>query len=142
MVNQNLAHEAGGDGVEVAPVFELWGGGAGEPEVDFVDQGGGLEGMARAFAPEGTHGEPVQLTVDKGDELFEGRCLAFTPLLEEDGDFPWILRRGKGGEGKRWFKGCGGRGGHRGLLNELAQTWRKTCHVVLKKIRGTGVGHE
>jgi hypothetical protein len=42
MIDQNLAHEAGGDAEEVSPVSESRRLALKKPEVGFVDQSGGL----------------------------------------------------------------------------------------------------
>ena len=56
MVNEDVAHGFGGYGVELDAVAPL-DVGAGEPQVRFVDQGSGAQGVARALAGETARSE-------------------------------------------------------------------------------------
>ena len=49
-----------------------------EPEIGFVDQSRGLEGMIGSFATKIGRGETAEFGVDQGDEAFFG--LAVSPL--------------------------------------------------------------
>jgi hypothetical protein len=50
-----------------------------EPEVDLVDEGGGLEQMARPLARHVPPGEAAQLVVHEGQQLAHGALVAAPP---------------------------------------------------------------
>jgi hypothetical protein len=54
-----------------------------EPQVGFVDQGGGVEGLVALPTPPLPLGGPVELVVDEREELGEGVLIPCPQLLEE-----------------------------------------------------------
>lgn len=84
VIDKEAAHAFGGDGDEVLLVFEDHGvlGGAEEVEVDFVDEGGGLEGVIAAFALHVMLGEFAELGIDERHELVGGVLAAPFQFIE------------------------------------------------------------
>ena len=82
MVDQDLAHGAGGDGEEVGAVFEI-DGCADELEVGFVDEGGGAEGLVAPGGAETVGSEGFQLGMDVGQEGVKGLFVALARAVEE-----------------------------------------------------------
>ena len=67
--------------------FQCWAGvGADEPEVRLVDQGGGLEGLARLLGGQPGGGELAQLVVDEREQVGGGLRVAGRGGVEEAGD--------------------------------------------------------
>lgn len=99
VVDQDAAHDVGGDGDEVLAVVPL-GVFAGEAEVGFVDEGGGLEGVVGALAAHVGGGEAMEFGVDEGKEFLSGVGVAFGHLVEEQRDFAWVRVHGV------TFRGC------------------------------------
>jgi hypothetical protein len=86
VVNEDAAHEGGGDGEEVGaglPVDLL---DAGEAEIGFVDEGGGLEGVVGCFAAEVDGGDAAQFGVDERDKPFFCLPVALFQFDEELGN--------------------------------------------------------
>jgi hypothetical protein len=88
VVAQHPAHDAGRDAEEVRAVLPadilLFD----EAEVGFVDEGGGLDGVAGALAPHVVAREPPQLVVDQRHQPRERRLVAVAPLDEQAGHLP------------------------------------------------------
>lgn len=86
MVNEDLAHEAGGDGQKVGAagvdVLAL----VDDAGVKLADQGGGLKGVAVKFAARLGFGDFVQFRVDVGEDAVEGGFVAAGEVLEFCGD--------------------------------------------------------
>src|SRR5262245_17864239 len=81
LVNQDAAHRFGGGGEEVAPavpVPDLVR--AHEPEVGFVDQGGGLQRLPRLLLGQLLGSELPQLVVDQRQQLLGGVRVAMLNL--------------------------------------------------------------
>jgi len=68
VVDQDLAHEAGGDSVEVGSILPFDFGSAGQTEEGFVHQGGGLQRVIAAFVAHAAARNAVQFIVSGGDE--------------------------------------------------------------------------
>ena len=85
-LDENAAHESGGDAEEVGAVLPLVGLPFDEAEEGFVDEGGGLEDVAGAFAGEVVLGEGVEFAVDEGGEAGEGVGVALAPGGEDARD--------------------------------------------------------
>jgi hypothetical protein len=86
VIDEDAAHGAGGDGEEVVAVDEVDFGVGLEAEVGFVDEGGGGEGVAGAFAAELLAGDGAELGVELVDDLIERRSIAVLPGVEESCD--------------------------------------------------------
>lgn len=82
VVDERVAHQGGGEGVKVAAGIEAGFGAGEEFKEEFVDEGGGLEGVAGALAAEVTGGEFAKLGVNEGGEAFQGGPIACAPLVE------------------------------------------------------------
>ena len=88
MVAEDAAHDCGGDAEEVraalpGDVLLL-----DEAEVGFVDEGGGLDGVAGALAAHVVAREPPQLVVDQRHQAFERRLVTVAPVDEQSGQLP------------------------------------------------------
>lgn len=89
-------------------------------EVGFVDEGGGLEGVAGTFVAEEVGGKAAEFLVDEGHESGEYILVAGFDFLEQDGafacwtmhgasrGFPIVIRRGEDW-GRRIGEWTGGR---------------------------------
>jgi len=93
VVDQDLAHGAGGDSEEVGAVFEI-DGCADELDVGFVDEGGGAKGLIAPGGTEAIGGEGFQLGMDVGQERVKGLFVALAGTVKE-------FRQGEGGWGRR-----------------------------------------
>ena len=62
---QNVPDHLGRSGKEVFPVLELDTSLVNQLQIDLVDHGGALQGMARALQPELAFGQLVQLLVNQ-----------------------------------------------------------------------------
>jgi hypothetical protein len=82
VVDEDLTHDVGSEADEVGaavPVDVF----AGEAEVGFVDEGGGLESVVGALAAHVGLGEAVELGVDEREEALGGGGVAVVHSLEE-----------------------------------------------------------
>ena len=88
VVDQDLTHDVGSEADEVGATVpvDIF---AGEADVGFVDQSGGLEGVVRALAAHVGLCEAVQLRVDEGEEPVGGGGVAGVHGFEELGDVAW-----------------------------------------------------
>jgi hypothetical protein len=92
MVDQDPAHYLGGDAEEVGTVLEFLSGLIDKAEIRFVDQGGGLQGVARSLAPHVTASHAMQFGVNKVQEAVFSIGVAAGKALEKLGDFAAIRR--------------------------------------------------
>lgn len=106
VVDEDQAHKAGGEGEEVLTVLEIGFALGQELEVEFVDERGGLEGVAGAFGAKVRFGDAPELGVDGGQDLLEGLLIAIVPFSEQRG----YVRRVHDCKG---YHGSGGRRGRR-----------------------------
>lgn len=83
VVDEDVAHGAGGDAEEVGAGVGVEVVGVGEAKVRFVDKGGGGEGMAGRFAAEEGAGDAAEFVVDEGEELFARLFIAFAKAEEK-----------------------------------------------------------
>jgi len=72
VVDEDVAHGAGGDAEEVGAGMGVEVAGVGEAEIGLVNEGGGGEGVAGGFAAEEGAGDAAEFVVDEGEELFAG----------------------------------------------------------------------
>jgi hypothetical protein len=86
-VNQDLAHQLGGDGEEVSAVLPWDSGCIDELKVGLVDQRAGLQNVAGFFSQHVEVRQAVQLTVDKRDEFIKGRPFTAAPGMKQLSDF-------------------------------------------------------
>ena len=68
MIDENAPHDSGCEGEEVAAVLDFDGGLAEEADIEFVDQGSGLQRVVLAFPHQGAAGENTQLVIELLDE--------------------------------------------------------------------------
>ena len=83
VVNQNPSHELCRHGEEVGPVLPAHALVIHEPQVSFVDQGGGLQTVAGALPPQVVPGEPAQFVIDDWRQLIEGVLIPVAPGAEQ-----------------------------------------------------------
>src|SRR6185312_11637970 len=99
VVGQNLAHDVRGDAEKVGAALEVRLAGINQAKVSFVDQRGGLQGVADALLPEIVSGEFAQFGVDLWQEPVEGGLVAFSQILQSDGN--WLRNLHVGFEDSR-----------------------------------------
>ena len=58
-----------------------------QAQIGFVDEGGGLQGVAADLAAQVVPGQAPQLAVDEGQKPISGGIFAAAPCLEEPGHF-------------------------------------------------------
>lgn len=85
-VDQNAAHEGGRYAEEVGAVLPLAGLPLHQPEEGFVDEGGGLQDVAGAFASEVVRRQSVEFAVDQGGEIGKSARVALAPSGKDLGD--------------------------------------------------------
>lgn len=83
VIDQDAAHDLGGDAVEVGAVLPADVALVHQFEEGFMDDPGALQGVAGALTAEIGAGEPVQLGVDQRHQLVEGRAVAVAPADEQ-----------------------------------------------------------
>ena len=74
LFDEDAAHGLCGGGEEVVAAVKLLV--AGEAQIRFVDQGGGIERLARLFVSQLGRGDPAQLVVEQRQELLRGLRVA------------------------------------------------------------------
>jgi len=87
MIDEDAAHEARGEGVEVLAIFKAKAALLDELEEELVDDAGGLEDVFFAFAAEERAGDLAEVRVGEFEEGRGHFGLAAAPLVEEDRDF-------------------------------------------------------
>ena len=89
VINEDLTHDVGGeaDKVGAAVPVDVF---AGEAEVGFVDERGGLESMVGALATHVGLGEAVEFGVDEREEALGGGGVAVVHSFEELSYFSWL----------------------------------------------------
>ena len=121
VIDEDPAHEAGGEAEEVAAVFEAEFALFEEAEVELVDESGGLHEAAGAFAAAERGGYVAEAGVDLFEEGREGGLVAGFPLAEQDRDVArvWLSLTSHGFSIAGEWRGCGelgkGKGGTEGL---------------------------
>ena len=66
--------------------------GVDQPQIGFIDQRGGLQGVPRILLTHVATSQPAQLFVHQGSELLQGSRISVSPGQEQSRDFLW-----------RWF---------------------------------------
>ena len=95
VVHQDAAHGLGEDGEELHPAFELYLAAAQQTQEGLVDQGRGLQGVARALPRQVGTGQGPQVLEDQRHQAVERLPVAAAPGVEKLGD----LRAGIGMHG-------------------------------------------
>ena len=83
LIDEDLAHEMGGDAEEVGAAFPVGESLGDEAEVGFVDERGGLEGGHVALTAEVTIGQAVEFLIDERCQEIEGGFIAALPIDEK-----------------------------------------------------------
>jgi hypothetical protein len=83
VVDEDAAHGLGRDAEEVRAVLPLHLALVDELEVRLVDEGGGLEGVVGALAPQVARGELMQFAVDEREQVLQRVAVAAAPFQEE-----------------------------------------------------------
>src|SRR5262249_41315679 len=111
IVDEDAAHGLGGGREEVTaavPVLGLFD--VHQPQVRLVDQGGGLEGLARLLLGQPLGREPAQFVVDQRQELRGGGRIALLDGRQDTGDVAHAVKhnRRRGGRPASGRKSTGG----------------------------------
>jgi hypothetical protein len=83
VVDEDAAHHLRGHADELRAVLPARAPLVNHQQVRLVDEGGRLERVVGALAPEVVAGQPPQLVVDERHQLVEGRAVAAAPLFEQ-----------------------------------------------------------
>ena len=83
IVQQDAAHDLGGDAEEVGTILPAGAALIDELQVGLVDEGSGLQGMAGALAAELGAGDPFELLVDERRQLIHHRSIAAGKLGQQ-----------------------------------------------------------
>jgi len=86
VIGQYAAHHLGGDPDEVTATFPVHLLKRGEPEVEFVDQRGGLEGVARHFRAEVMRGKAAEISVNQTRQFVQRTVIAIPPAMQPERD--------------------------------------------------------
>lgn len=86
MVHQNTAHRLRDYGKEMRAIGKLQFAMAKKLQIGFVNQRGGLQGMAGPFVAETPLGEAAQRWINHGQQLVAGGCVSATKLLQQRGN--------------------------------------------------------
>jgi hypothetical protein len=78
-VHEDAPHQSGGHREKVRPILPVHALRIDQPQVSLVDEGSGLEAVARSFTAHAPSGDPLQLVVDKGGESSERGVVARSP---------------------------------------------------------------
>jgi len=78
-VHEDPAHQSGGHSQKVRPILPVYVLCIHQPQVGLVDEGGGLEAVARSFPADAPAGDPLQLLMDKGSQSGERGLVARSP---------------------------------------------------------------
>src|SRR6266478_2651324 len=91
MVNHDAPHQLRGSRDKVGPALPDRLRIIDQPEVGFVENGGGLQGVAGALPAHVMVGEPVQFGLHQREQLLQRSLVSAAPVAEELGD---LLSRG------------------------------------------------
>ena len=86
MVHQNTPHRFRRNSIEVTAALPLPDGIAPQPQIRFMDQGGGLQRMARTLLVHVAAGHSSQLRINQRHKLIERRLVAVAPLVQQSRD--------------------------------------------------------
>ena len=86
VVDQDAPHQQARHAEELLPVLPVDLSLPHQAEVDLVDQGGRLEGVAVALPLEQAAGDLPQILEHERDEPLQGRGIALAPILEDLGN--------------------------------------------------------
>ncbi len=83
VVDEDVAHDGGGEGEELGAGGEVHIAGAEEADAGFVDEGRGLKSDIRGFVTESPAGEGAEFVVDVVEEQIAGGGIAGAPAVEQ-----------------------------------------------------------
>jgi len=86
VVCQDAAHKSRGKRVEVRAILKVGLALLDKAQIEFVDKGGGLEGLVWRFAADVSGGYFVEVRVDVGDKLVAGCTISVFPAMEQSSD--------------------------------------------------------
>ena len=86
VVYQNAAHQLRGDAEKLGAVLPIGARLVYEFEIGFIDECGGLQGMATAFAAQVSGGDALQFGINQRHEPVERSSLTATPGPQHFGD--------------------------------------------------------
>src|SRR5262249_21277145 len=86
-IGENAAHQLGTDGQKMGSVLPAYLPHIYQPQVDLIDERGGLQGMACGFAGHIALCRLVQLVVHKRRKLFQRLFVPVNPSAEQMGYF-------------------------------------------------------
>jgi hypothetical protein len=78
-IHKDPAHQSGRHSQKVRPILPVHVLRIHQPQVRLVNEGGGLEAFARAFAAHAPSSDPLQLLMDKGSQSGKRRLVAGSP---------------------------------------------------------------
>ena len=81
-IHQDMPHQLSGDAEEMGAVPPPHSPQIDRPHIGFVDQFGGLEGMACALAAHVPFSQPAQFRVDQRGQFFQGCLVPIAPGQE------------------------------------------------------------
>ena len=84
-IDEDAPHESCRQGVEVCPVVPLHLTDIDQPQIQFVDQRGRLQGVVTALAQHGSPGQAAELAVHERDQLLERPLVAVAPGGQQSG---------------------------------------------------------
>ena len=94
IVNEDAPHGFGGGGEKMGAVLPDGLAVAAGKEPGFVDEGGGLQGLARGFAGEFLRGEFAQLVADQGQQPLGGLGIVRWAGCQAGGRFAHAVKKG------------------------------------------------
>ena len=111
MVDEHPSHRLGGSGKKVAPIGEYTASrGTNEPQIGLVNQGRGVQRVARCLIRDVTSRELAQLVVHDRQKLRRGLRIAIVDGVKNSSDLIHDVKdnwRGDGKEGSRPARGPG-----------------------------------
>ena len=87
-IHKDSPHGLAGDREEVRAILPVDRGAICEMQPGFVDERGGLHGVARFFAPHVASGNAPQFVIDQGSQAVEGCFVPLAPRPKEARDSP------------------------------------------------------
>ena len=86
VVDENLAHEMGGDAEEVRPGFPVGHGLRNQPQIRLVHERGGLKGGGQVLVAQVVRGQAAEFVVDDGNQAIYGRGIAVLEIEQQPRD--------------------------------------------------------
>ena len=90
VIDEDVAHQFGGDGKEVRVILPIDVLHAGKAQISFVDEGSGLQGVVGGFLAEITGGETAQFFVHKSNKALFRTFATFADFLQKACHLAWL----------------------------------------------------